>query len=225
MDTPAGRIGFLPPEQIGWARRQTEAAVHAVVEEVTGVGMFGHGTAIISRYYGVMRRLMPGLVALLLMTSASATASQSNDRATVLVFISTECPYSNRYAPEIQRLYREFAAKDVRFWLVYPSPADTPALIARHLRDYLYPDIVLRDRSHPLLKSAKPTVTPEAFVFDASRKLAYHGRIDDRFVELMRERPAPTTHDLEYAVTSVLAGKPVSPAVTQAVGCFIGDMR
>ncbi len=168
---------------------------------------------------------MPGLVALLLMTSASATSAKSNDRATVLVFISTECPYSNRYAPEIQRLYREFAAKDVRFWLVYPSPADTPALIARHRRDYGYPDIVLRDRNHPLLKSAKPTVTPEAFVFDASRKLAYHGRIDDRFVELMRERPAPTTHDLEYAVTSVLAGKPVSPAVTQAVGCFIGDMK
>jgi thiol-disulfide isomerase/thioredoxin len=87
------------------------------------VGMFGHGNAIITRYYGVMRRLMPGLLALLLMSSASTTASQATNRATVLVFISTECPYSNRYAPEIQRIYKEFAAKDVRFWLVYPSPA------------------------------------------------------------------------------------------------------
>jgi thiol-disulfide isomerase/thioredoxin len=168
---------------------------------------------------------MPALVALLLMSSASTTASQAGDRATVLVFISTECPYSNRYAPEIQRIYKEFAAKDVRFWLVYPSPADTPAIIAKHLRDYGYPDIVLRDRNSPLLRSAKPTVTPEAFVFDAAKKLAYHGRIDNRFVELMRERPAPTTHDLEQAVTSVLAGKPVSPSATQAIGCFIGDMR
>jgi thiol-disulfide isomerase/thioredoxin len=168
---------------------------------------------------------MPGLLALLVMSSASTTASQVNDRATVLVFISTECPYSNRYAPEIQRIYKEFAAKNVRFWLVYPNPADTPATIAKHLREYDYPDIVLRDRSSPLLRSAKPTVTPEAFVFDAAKKLAYHGRIDNRFVELMRERPAPTTHDLEQAVTSVLAGQPVSPSVTQAVGCFIGDMR
>ncbi len=187
--------------------------------------MFGHGTAIISRYYGVVRRLTAWLVALLLMTSASPTASQAGARATVLVFVGTECPYSNRYAPEIQRLYKEFAARDVRFWLVYPSPADTPAIIAKHLGDYGYPDIVLRDRNNPLLKSAKATVTPEAFVFDAASKLAYHGRIDDRFVELMRERPAPTTHDLERAVTSVLAGKAVFPSVTQAVGCFIGDMR
>ena len=224
MDTPAGRISLLSPEQVGWARRKAETAVHAVVEEVTGVGMFGHGTAIISRYYGVMRRLIAGFLALLMMSS-STTASQAADRATVLIFISTECPYSNRYAPEIQRLYKEFATRNVRVWLVYPNPADTPAIIARHLRDYGYADIVLRDRNNPLLKSAKPTVTPEAYVFDAAKKLAYHGRIDDRFVELMRERPAPTTHDLEQAVTLVLAGKPVSPSVTQAVGCFIGDMR
>jgi hypothetical protein len=172
-----------------------------------------------------MRRLIAGFLALLMMSSASTTASQATDRATVLIFISTECPYSNRYAPEIQRLYKEFATRNVRVWLVYPNPADTPAIIARHLRDYGYADIVLRDRNNPLLKSAKPTVTPEAYVFDAAKKLAYHGRIDDRFVELMRERPAPTTHDLEQAVTLVLAGKPVSPSVTQAVGCFIGDMR
>jgi hypothetical protein len=53
----------------------------------------------------------------------------------------------------------------------------------------------------------------------------YQGRIDDRFVELMVERPAPTTHDLEHAIDSVLAGRPVVPAKTTAVGCFIADLR
>ena len=159
------------------------------------------------------------------MASADAGARQMKDRAAVLLFISTECPYSNRYAPEIQRLQKAFEAKGVRFWLVYPNRNDSSALIAAHLKSYGYRDSVLRDRNHPLVKSAKPTVTPEAFVFDAAGKIAYHGRIDDRFVELMRERPAPTTHDLEWALTAVLAGKPVVPSVTQAVGCFISDMR
>ena len=30
---------------------------------------------------------------------------------TVLIFISTDCPISNRYAPEIKRLHDEFAPK------------------------------------------------------------------------------------------------------------------
>jgi hypothetical protein len=152
-------------------------------------------------------------------------APQTVNKATVLVFISAECPISNRYAPDIQRLYKAFAPKGVRFWLVYPNPAETAAIIAKHLKDYGYPDIVLRDRANTLLTSAKPTVTPEAVVFDATRKIAYQGRIDDRFVELMRERPAPTTHDLERALTAVIEGQLVVPSTTQAVGCFIADMK
>lgn len=170
-----------------------------------------------------MKRLL--LAALVAAASLNAAAAQVKDRATVLVFISTECPYSNRYAPEIQRIYKHFSAKGVRFWLVYPNRDDTPALIAKHLKEYGYPDIVQRDRNNPFVKSATPAVTPEAFVFDGAGTLAYHGRIDDRFVELMRERPAPKTHDLEQALTAVLAGKPVVPSSTQAVGCFIADMK
>jgi hypothetical protein len=165
------------------------------------------------------------LATVLVLASLAVAGGQPNDRATVLLFISVECPVSNRYAPEIQRLYTEFASKGVRFWLVYPNRAETPAIIAAHLKEYGYPDIVLRDRNHPLLKSVKPTITPEAAVFNASGRLVYQGRIDDRFVELMRERPAPTTHDLHNAVTAVLAGKTVMPSKTQAVGCFIADMQ
>jgi hypothetical protein len=163
--------------------------------------------------------------AALLAASAGLWAAPSRDRATVLLFISTECPVSNRYAPEIQRLYGEFSPKGVRFWLVYPNPSDTARVVADHLKTFGYPDIVLRDHRNPLVRAAKPTVTPEAAVFDASGRLAYSGRIDDRFVELMRERPQPTTHDLEDALGAVLANKPVIPSKTQAVGCFIADMQ
>ena len=144
---------------------------------------------------------------------------------TVLIFVSIDCPISNRYAPEITRLHDEFTPRGVRFRLVYPNPLDDAAAIARHLREFGYPPIGERDRDGTLVKMAGATITPEAAVFDARQRLVYRGRIDDRFVELGRERPAATRADLRNALTAALAGKPVSPPQTQAVGCFIADMK
>ena len=145
--------------------------------------------------------------------------------ATVLVFISTECPYSNRSAPEIQRVMARFQPKGVRFWLVYPNGLETPAIISAHLKGFGYPNLALRDPAHALVKIAHSQVTPEAAVFNRNGALVYRGRIDDRFVSLGKERPTPTKRDLEEALTATLAGKPVNPPSTQAFGCFIGDMK
>ena len=144
---------------------------------------------------------------------------------TVLIFVSTDCPVSNRYAPEIKRLYSEFVDRGVRFRLVYPNPLDAEDAISRHIREYGYPPIAERDSDHDLVKMAGATITPEAAVFDSRGRLVYLGRIDDRFVELGRERPSATRHDLRDAITALVAGKPVSPSRTQAVGCFIADMK
>jgi hypothetical protein len=143
--------------------------------------------------------------------------------AAVLIFVSAECPVSNRYAPEIQRLYKEFAPKGVRFTLVYPNPTDDRAVVEKHIRDYGLPSVAERDPDHVLVRKARATVTPEAVVFDDRNRVLYQGRIDDRFVELGRERPAATQHDLRNALNAVLTGRPVTPAKTQAIRCFIAD--
>ena len=144
---------------------------------------------------------------------------------TVLIFVSVDCPVSNRYAPEIRRLYDQFTAQGVRFRLVYPNPTDSEAAIGQHLLAFGYPAIAERDRDHRLVGMAGATITPEAAVFDARQRLVYRGRIDDRFVELGRERPVATQHDLRNALTALLAGKPATPPQTQAIGCFIADMK
>jgi hypothetical protein len=146
-----------------------------------------------------------------------------SSRAIVFLFASVDCPISNRYAPVVQRLHAAFAPQGVSFWLVYPNPAETPEAIRVHVKEFAYPVHVLRDPRHELVKVAKATVTPEASVFDASGALVYHGRIDDKYVSLGVERPAATQHDLQDALTAVVAGKPVREAQTQAVGCFIAD--
>ena len=146
-------------------------------------------------------------------------------RARVFLFVRTDCPITNRYAPELQRISKEFAAQKVDFWMVYPDATQTPAAIREHMREYQFPGTPLRDPGHTLVERAHATVAPEAAVFDAAGKLIYHGRIDDRYVEIGQARRAAQTHDLENAISAVLAGKPVAQTETRAVGCALADIE
>jgi hypothetical protein len=143
----------------------------------------------------------------------------------VLLFVRTDCPITNRYAPELQRVAQEFKGRDVRFWLIYPDAAETAPAIRDHIAQYHFPGEPLRDPTHVLVRRAHATVAPEAAVFDAAGHLLYHGRIDDRYVDIGKARPAAQTHDLENAIAAVLAGKPVAEAETRAVGCSLADIE
>ena len=147
----------------------------------------------------------------------------ADTKAAVFVFVSTECPVSNRYAPEVVRLYDQLTAKGIRFTLVYPNPSESAADIRAHLKAYGYPMDALRDPSHAFVKQIGITITPEAAVFTPDGKLAYRGRLDDRYVSLGLERPAPTRRDLAEALTDLLAGRSVRTPRTQAVGCYVAD--
>lgn len=145
-------------------------------------------------------------------------------KAIVYIFTTTDCPISNRYAPEIQRLQQRFARRGVVFRLVYPARSDRDADIREHLKQFSLTGIqAVRDPDLALVKFTGATTTPEAAVV-VGEKLVYHGRIDDRYVELGVERPAATTHDLADALSAVLAGKPVPRASAPAVGCYITDL-
>jgi len=144
-------------------------------------------------------------------------------RATVFVFITTDCPIANRYAPEIQRLTSIFTPQGVRFWLVFANPHEPLASIRNHLRQFQYAIPALRDPEHALVRFTKVTVSPEAAVVDQGGVLLYHGRIDDRWVNIGRDRPSPTRADLAEALRAILDGKPVVQTATPAVGCILAD--
>ena len=142
---------------------------------------------------------------------------------TVLVFTTTDCPISNRYAPEIQRLADRFAGK-ASFKLVYPVPTDSEAMIREHVKKFGYAVAWQRDDKQLLVKQTGVTVTPEVAVIDAAGKQLYRGRIDDRYLSFGKDRPQPTVRDLERSLDAIIAGKPVPVARTEAVGCFISDL-
>lgn len=146
-------------------------------------------------------------------------------KAVVLVFVRNDCPISNRYAPELQRLNREFSSRGVSFWMIYPDPGETLESAGRHAKEYGLPGSVLLDPRHALVKLAGARTTPEAAVFAPGKRLVYHGRIDDLYVSFGKARRAATTHDVESAVRAVLDGKSVARASAPAIGCAIADLQ
>ena len=88
---------------------------------------------------------------------------------------------------------------------------------------------ILLKPSPELMALTPATMTPESAVLtptsgaDGKQTLTskYLGRIDNRYVEIGRERPAATEHDLEQAIRAVLSQQTVKKADGPPVGCGI----
>jgi AhpC/TSA family len=152
----------------------------------------------------------------------------SAGKIVVLFFVRVDCPISNRYAPTIQGIERRMRLENagrVAFWLVYPDRSESAEQIRKHKKEFGYELPALRDVQRSLVAESHAQTTPEAVVFDADRKLIYHGRIDNLFEDFGRARPAATTHELEDAIHAALDGKEVANASVPSVGCYISDLK
>ena len=152
----------------------------------------------------------------------------SAGKIVVLIFVRVDCPISNRYSPTIQGIERRVRldnAGRVAFWLVYPDRSESAEQIRKHKKEFGYELPALRDVQRSLVAESQALATPEAAVFDANRKLIYHGRIDNLFEDFGRARPAATTHELEDAIHAALDGKEVANASVPSVGCYISDLK
>ncbi len=145
-------------------------------------------------------------------------------KVVVLLFVRTDCPISNRYAPTIQKLSAQYSGKAV-FWLVYPDKAESPEGIRKHEQDFGYKLSALRDVRHVLVREGRAQITPEAAVFDANHRLVYHGRIDNLYEDFGRARTAATTHELDDAIVAAINGKILAVENAPAVGCYISDLE
>jgi len=150
--------------------------------------------------------------------------AEHGKQAVVLLFVRTDCPISNRYAPTIQKLSEKFQGQ-VKFWLVYPDKAESPESIRKHEHAFHYELPALRDLRHTLVKQSGAQITPEAAVFDANHRLVYHGRIDNLYADFGRARARATTHELDDAIRAAIDGKMLPADNPPAVGCYISDLE
>ncbi len=146
-------------------------------------------------------------------------------KAVVLLFVATECPISNRYAPTINRIFDQYSTKNVTFYIVQSDPDLQAKDAARHAKEYELRPVVLMDPAQLLAARMHVSVTPTAVVLSPDAKILYSGRIDDRNIDLGQYRDNPKREDLILALDEILAGRPVSEPTTKTVGCFLPPPR
>ena len=151
---------------------------------------------------------------------AHTVGEWKDKKAVVLLFVSTDCPISNRYAPVINRIGQEYSSKNIAFYLVQSDPDLTPRAAAAHARDYGFAMPVLMDPQQQLASKLAVAVSPTAIVL-ANGEVRYRGRIDDRNVDFGKSRATPRKEDLKLALNAVLAGQAVSEPNTKVIGCFL----
>ncbi|WP_074312659.1 redoxin domain-containing protein [Singulisphaera sp. GP187] len=149
----------------------------------------------------------------------------SKVRAVVLVFLVPDCPISDSYIPELNRLHADYEPRGVRLFLVQVDPQLSIEGASEHAREHQLRPPVVRDERHAWVRKVGATITPEAAVLSPAGELLYLGRVDNRYAGLGKRRPQVTLHDLRDSLDAILAGRPVPQPHTKAVGCIIPDIH
>jgi thiol-disulfide isomerase/thioredoxin len=152
------------------------------------------------------------------------SASTPHAKPLVLLFVRTDCPISNRYAPEMERIYEKYSAEGFEIRSVYPEPGLSSQDMNRHQQEYGLRIPATLDANHHDVDKAKATVTPEAAVF-VEGKLVYRGRIDNWYIDIGKSRPKATEHSLEDVLQLIKQGKIPSFRETRTVGCVIEPVQ
>ena len=145
----------------------------------------------------------------------------SRASAIVIFFVTTDCPLSNGYAPEMNRIEQAYTPRGVRVYAVQGDTTIADAEVRRHAHDFAYRFPVLLDPQLTLSHHTGATTTPEVAVLSAQGDVLYLGRIDNRVEDFGKTRPQATEFDLRDALEAVLAGRPVPHPRTHAIGCAI----
>ena len=142
--------------------------------------------------------------------------------ALLVMFICNHCPYVKHISRELALVTQGFASRGVAVVGIQSNdvtsyPDDGPEQMAKEARTVGYPFPYLYDADQDAAKAYGAACTPDFFLYDADRRLAYRGQFDD-------SRPSTGTPvtgaDLRAAVDAVLEG--TRPEVQHpSMGCNI----
>ncbi len=143
-------------------------------------------------------------------------------KALVVIFSCNHCPYVRAYESRIIQAQQDYAAKGARFVAINANDAskyteDGFEEMKKRAKEKGFNFPYLRDDSQETARRYGATHTPHLFVFDAQRRLAYTGKIDDNWEhpEKVRER------HLAAALDDLVAGRAPRTPETFAIGCTI----
>jgi len=153
--------------------------------------------------------------------TAYSPASFRSAKLLVIIFSSNHCPYVASWEDRMIAIGRAYADRGVAFALINSTdasgtPQDSVEEMRKRAEERGYPFPYLNDEDQSVARAFGAARTPEVFLFDQDRTLAYHGAIDSDF-----EESADMQNYLREALTSLLIGQRVIVSETPVVGCPI----
>ena len=140
----------------------------------------------------------------------------------VIFFTCNHCPYVIGSDEVTRRTAEKFAPEGVKFVGINSNSKNTYTeddfehMVAR-MEEHKFPWLYLYDEPQAVARAYGALRTPHFFVFDKDRTLIYTGR----GVDNPRDASKITVNDLERSLEEHLAGKPVSAALTNPIGCNV----
>jgi len=149
-------------------------------------------------------------------------ASERGKKGTLVIFACNHCPYVKAWEERMVALGNQWRSKGVGVIAINANdpeafPEDDLAGMQARAKQRGMKYAYVMDGTSDVARAFGATRTPEAFLFDASGKLVYHGAIDDNAHEpsQVKERY------LADALAATASGKPVPVADTKSIGCSI----
>jgi peroxiredoxin len=140
----------------------------------------------------------------------------------VVMFICNHCPYVKAVEDRLIRLAREVGPRGVQLVGIcandaatYPDDAFDKLAARWRERGYGFP--YLHDESQEVARAFGAVCTPDIFVYDRARRLAYRGRIDDSW----KDEAKVQRRELAEAIDALLAGRAPAPDQRPSMGCSI----
>lgn len=140
----------------------------------------------------------------------------------LVVFMCNHCPYVKQKIKTLVALQKKFSAAELQIVGINSNdasqyPDDSFANMKQAAAEYSINFPYLYDETQVVAKAYGASCTPDPFLFDTSRRLVFHGRIDDA-LDIGQK---VTEHTMEEAIIAVLTGLPVSNGFKPSVGCSI----
>jgi len=152
-----------------------------------------------------------------------ALADFAGAKALVVLFICNHCPYVKHIREGLADFGRDYLGRGAAIVAINSNdvenyPADSPPKMKEEARAAGFTFPYLHDESQRVAQAYRAACTPDIFLFDAQRRLAYRGQFDDS--RSGNGRPV-TGRDLRAALDAVLAGQPAPEPQIPSVGCNI----